>query len=181
MLESVLDCSVGTTDLTGYSLLDFQTVAAAARCDYVQRVHSFGWPKLLTLFARCKAAPLLGRRTSDDFGNLVYGGAPSSTWSPTVWRYAGMMTLVGGILQRRPLRSCALRVMMPQRACRCGSRRVWPSITDSLAATHAPITSALSSPPTPPSPRRLRGSRPRRCSLVGLLAGSGPRTLSCRA
>ena len=71
MLESVLDRTIGTTDLTGYSLLDFQTVAAAAGCDYVQRVHGFGWPKLLALFARCKAAPLLGRRTSDDFG--TYG------------------------------------------------------------------------------------------------------------
>ena len=182
MLESVLDYSVGTTDLTGYSLLDFQTVEAAAGCDYVQRVHSFGQSSS-RFSPDARLLRCLGDALLTTLIHLVYGGAPSSTWSPTVWRYAGMMTLVGGVLQRsslRPLRSCSLRVMMPQRACRCGSRRVWPSRTDSLARTHAPITSAPSSPPTPPSPRRLRGSRPRRCSLVGLLAGSGPRTLSCR-
>lgn len=60
-LADILGHSVGGYDFSGYSLADFQTVAVAVGCDYVERVYGQGWPALTLLLSQCRDAPLLGR------------------------------------------------------------------------------------------------------------------------
>ena len=67
-LADILGHSVGGYDFSGYSLADFQTVAVAVGCDYVERVYGQGWPALTLLLSQCRDAPLLGRRVSMDWG-----------------------------------------------------------------------------------------------------------------
>ena len=38
---------VGKLDFSGWDELDLRAVAVAAGCDYVQRSHGWGWPKLV--------------------------------------------------------------------------------------------------------------------------------------
>ena len=180
VLESVLDRSVGASDFTGYSLLDFQTVAVAAGCDYVQRVHGFGWPKLLTLFARCKAAPLLGRRTSKDFGaEGVWGGTVVTVESDRVmvcwddnegsWESLAVPLLPEGDDATTRLQVRFAQCMDVENRERKENAR--PDYERSLLAAYAAFRSPLAWEPTSPvQPRGTTGGKqwPAHAELQGV-------------